>query len=151
MRLTRTCVLLLAGCSPLSTLAQAPAAQIAPYSIGRAPAGQLPDGPNRETVQRICSGCHSVQMFVGRGMTRQQWGGVVSNMIGRGAKISDEEYDQIVEYLGRTLPPGMQSGGTAPVTAKATPPVRKKNLIDQAGSDDKQVVDDEAAARGKTV
>ncbi len=150
MRLIRTCLLLLAGCSPLSILGQAPAAQIAPYSVGPAPAGQLPDGPNRETVQRICSGCHSVQMFTGRGMTRQQWGGVVSNMIGRGAKISDEEYDQIVEYLGKTLPPGQAGSGAVPAAAKAAP-VHRKSLIDQAGADDKQVVDEDAAARGKTV
>jgi len=74
MKFTSGCVLLLAGLASLSAL-------------GQAPVSQLPDGPNRETAQRICSGCHSVQMFLGRGMTREQWGGVVSNMIGRGAKI----------------------------------------------------------------
>ena len=118
MGFTRICVLLLAGFSPLS-------------GFGQAPVSQLPDGPNRETVQRICSGCHSVQMFTGRGMTREQWGGVVSNMIGRGAKISDEEFDQVVDYLAKALPPGKQANGNAPV-AKG-PPVHKKSLIDQAG------------------
>jgi mono/diheme cytochrome c family protein len=140
MRLARTCALLLAGCAPL-------------FALGQAPVSQLPDGPNRETVERVCSGCHSVQMFVGRGMTREQWGGVVSNMIGRGAKISDQEFDQIVEYLGKTLPPGRPatspSPGGPPVTL-STPP-RRKSLIDQAGSDDKQIVDEDLAARGKTV
>jgi cytochrome c oxidase cbb3-type subunit 3 len=139
MRFTRICVLLLSVCAPLCARAQAPASQ-------------LPDGPNRETVQRVCSGCHSVQMFAGRGMTREQWAGVVSNMIGRGAKVSDEEFDQIVEYLGKTLPPGKQATGSPAVaTAAKAAPARPRNLIDQAGSDDKQVVDEEAAARGKTV
>jgi mono/diheme cytochrome c family protein len=134
MRLTRACVLLLAAFAP---------------AFGQAPVSQLPDGPNRETVQRICSGCHSVQMFVGRGMTREQWGGVVSNMIGRGAKVSDEEFDQVVDYLAKTLPPGKQADGNAPGAKVA--PVHKKSLIDQAGADDKQIVDQDAAARGKTV
>ena len=111
MRFTRTCALLLAGFAPL-------------FAFGQAPVSQLPDGPNRETVQRICSGCHSVQMFMGRGMTREQWSGVVSNMIGRGAKISDEEFDQVVDYLGKTLPPGKQGGGNAPA-AKAAPAQRQ--------------------------
>jgi cytochrome c oxidase cbb3-type subunit 3 len=142
MRFIRTGVLLLAGFS--SALGQTP------YAIGPSPAGTLPDGPNREAVQRICSGCHSVQMFSGRGMTRQQWGGVVSNMIGRGAKISDDEYDQVVEYLGKALPPGGAPASPATATKPAAPP-RRKSLIDQAGSDDKQVVDEDAAARGKTV
>ena len=141
MRFVHTCVLFSAGLFSLPVL-------------GQAPAGALPDGPNHETVQRVCSGCHSVQMFTGRGMTRSEWGGVVSNMIGRGAKISDPEYDQIVEYLGKTFPPGgasvaTASTGAAPPKAAAAP--RRKSLIDQAGSDDKQVVDEEAAARGKTV
>ena len=93
MKLTSTCVLLLAGFASMS-------------AFGQAPASPLPDGPNRETAQRICSGCHSVQMFLGRGMTREQWGGVVSNMIGRGAKMSDQEFDQVVDYLATALPPG---------------------------------------------
>ena len=135
MSFLRSSVLLLCSLAPLCALAQAP---VSP----------LPDGPNRETVQRVCSGCHSVQMFLGRSMTREQWGGVVSNMIGRGARISDEEFDQIVNYLGQTFPAGKQdAASTRP--AKAAP--RERNLIDQAGSDDKQVVDEEAAARGKTV
>jgi mono/diheme cytochrome c family protein len=132
MKLLRACALLVAGFAPL-------------IALGQAPVSQLPEGPNRDTVQRICSSCHSVQMFLGRGMTREQWSGVVSNMIGRGAKLSDEEFDQVVEYLGKTLPPGKQGGG-----AKAAP-ARKKSLIDQVGANDKQVVDEEAAARGKTV
>ena len=57
MRFIRSSVVLLGGLIPLCAVAQAPASQ-------------LPDGPNRETVQRVCSSCHSVQMFSGRGMTR---------------------------------------------------------------------------------
>ncbi|HXP11972.1 MAG TPA: c-type cytochrome, partial [Acidobacteriaceae bacterium] len=136
MKLTSTCVLLLAGFASMS-------------AFGQAPASPLPDGPNRETAQRICSGCHSVSMFQGRGMTREQWGGVVSNMIGRGAKMSDQEFDQVVEYLATALPPGKQGGGGA--TPAKTAPVRKKSLIDEVGANDKQVVDEDAAARGKTV
>src|SRR5580700_6108797 len=129
MKLTSTCVLLLAAFASSS-------------ASGQAPASPLPDGPNRETAQRICSGCHSVQMFLGRGMSREQWGGVVSNMIGRGAKVSDQEFDQVVAYLAVTLPPD-KAGGTVAKTA----PVRRKSLIDEAGANDKQIVDEEAAAR----
>ena len=120
-------------------------------ALGQAAGPQLPDGPNREVVQRVCSGCHSVQMFAGRGMTREQWAGVVSNMMGRGAKMSDEEFDQVVEYLGKTLPPGKAAAAGPPAAMTTKAPPRPRNLIDQAGSDDKQAVDEEAAARGKTV
>jgi mono/diheme cytochrome c family protein len=80
-------------------------------------------------------------------MTREQWGAIVSNMISRGAKGSDEEFEEIVDYLAKNLPPTKEVGSTV---AKAKTP-RAKSLIDQAGPDDKQVVDEDAAARGKTI
>jgi mono/diheme cytochrome c family protein len=70
-------------------------------------------------------------------------------MIGRGAKMSDQEFDQVVDYLATALPPGKQAG--APTTAAKAAPVHKKSLIDEVGANDKQVVDEDAAARGKTV
>jgi cytochrome c oxidase cbb3-type subunit 3 len=137
MRLTRLCLLLTACLAPLAAL-------------GQAPSSQLPEGAHRETVQRACSGCHTVQMFAGRRMTRRQWDTTVSNMIGRGAKITDDEFDQIVGYLATTFPlNGEASAGTA--TAKQTKAPRKPSLIDQTGSNDKQVVDEDAAALGRTV
>jgi mono/diheme cytochrome c family protein len=80
-------------------------------------------------------------------MTREQWGGIVSNMISRGAKGSDEEFAEVVDYLATNLPPRKE--GSAPAS-NAKPP-RPPSLIDQAGANDKQVVDEAAALRGKTV
>ena len=134
MTITSTCVLLLAVLAPWCASAQPPGAQ-------------LPDAPNRETVQRICSSCHPAQIVLGRGMTREQWGAIVSNMISRGAKGSDEEFAEVVDYLAKNLPPSKEAGTP---TAKTKTP-RPRNLIDQAGANDKQVVDEEAAARGNTI
>jgi mono/diheme cytochrome c family protein len=137
LRLISLCLLLTASLAPL-------------IALGQTPVSPLPEGAHRETVQRACSSCHAVQMFTGRSMTRQQWGTTVSNMIGRGAKITDDEFDQIVSYLAATFPlNGESSTGTA--RAKQTKAPRKPSLIDQAGSNDKHVVDEDAAARGRTV
>ena len=123
---------------------------IANLALGQAPSSPLPEGAHRETVQRACSSCHSVQMFTGRRMNREEWGTTVSNMIGRGAKITDDEFDQIVGYLATTFPPGSQAnaGSTLSKQAKAA---RKPSLIDQVGPSDKQVIDEDAAALGRTV
>lgn len=119
-------------------------------AFGQTTSSPLPEGAHRETVQRACSGCHAVQMFTGHRMTRQQWGTTVSDMIGRGAKITDDEFDQIVGYLATAFPlNGDASTGTA--ATKRTKAPRKPSLIDQAGSQDKQIVDEDAAALGKTV
>jgi mono/diheme cytochrome c family protein len=80
-------------------------------------------------------------------MTREQWGATVSNMISRGAKGSDEEFAEVVDYLSKNLPPTGAAGPAGMKTKTQRPP----SLIDQAGANDKQVVDEDAAARGKTV
>jgi mono/diheme cytochrome c family protein len=134
MTFTRTSVLLLICFAPWCAL-------------GQSPGPQLPEAPNRETVQRICSACHPAQIVLGRGMTREQWGGIVSNMISRGAKGSDEEFAEVVDYLAKNLPPTKEAGPSVIQTKRPRAP----SLIDQAGANDKQVVDEDAAARGKTV
>ena len=137
MGFTRNCVLLLAGFAPLS-------------AFGQAPVSQLPDGPNREVAQRICSGCHSVQIFVGRGndagtmgRRRLQYDRPGREGLGRGIRPESST------ILPRTLPPGKQADGASGCEGPA--PVHKQSLIDQAGANDKQVVDEDAAARGRTV
>lgn len=111
---------------------------------GQNAGAQLPDAPNRDIVQRVCSACHPAQIVLGKKMTREQWGGIVSNMISRGAKGSDEDFAAIVDYLAKNLAPG--ANGTS-----STPARRAPSLIDQAGANDKQVVDEIAAQRGRTV
>ncbi|MEZ2346609.1 c-type cytochrome [Terriglobus sp. RCC_193] len=121
---------------------------------GQAANSPLPNGPHRDTVQRICSSCHAVQMFTGRKMSKEAWGTTVSNMIARGAKINDDEFDQIVTYLSATFPADgaeVVTGITRSVPTGQAKPPRRRSLIDQAGSDDKQVVDEDLAALGKKV
>jgi mono/diheme cytochrome c family protein len=109
---------------------------------------QLPDAPGRETFTRICSVCHPAEIVLGRGMTREQWGGIVSNMISRGAKGSDAEFAEIVDYLAKNLPakPEAAPQGRAQKARRGG-----GGLLDEAGASDKQIVDQDAAARGKTI
>lgn len=77
-------------------------------------------------------------------MSREQWGGIVSNMISRGAKGSEADFAQVVDYLSKNLPP--TAAGKAPAASARK---RGGGLLAQAGAADKQVVDPEAADRGK--
>jgi Cytochrome c. len=125
-------------------LLQAAMGPAALYAQSQNRAAQLPDAPGRETVKKVCASCHPAEIVLGRGMSREQWGGVVSNMIGRGAKGSEEEFAQVVDYLAKNLPPN------AAGAAGARPARKGGGLLAQAGASDKQVVDEEAANRGKT-
>jgi mono/diheme cytochrome c family protein len=124
-------------------LLQAAMGSAALYAQGQHSAGQLPDAPGRDTVKKICATCHPAEIVLGRGMSREQWGGVVSSMIGRGAKGTEEEFAQVVDYLAKNLPP------TAAGAATARPARKGGGLLAQAGASDKQVVDEVAANRGK--
>jgi mono/diheme cytochrome c family protein len=114
---------------------------IALYAQG----AQLPDAPGRETVKKICAACHPAEVVLGKGMSREQWGNLVSNMISRGAKGSSDEFAQVIDYLSKNLPPGVAGANSSPSRRKPA----GGGLLDQAGSSDKQVVDEEAAARGR--
>jgi mono/diheme cytochrome c family protein len=113
-----------------------------PQGVNRS--AQLPDAPGRETVKRICAACHPAELVLGKGMSREQWGGIVSNMISRGAKGTEAEFAEVVDYLAKNLPPHTDAQATT----------RRRGgggggLLAQAGPSDKHIVDDQAAERGK--
>jgi mono/diheme cytochrome c family protein len=112
------------------------------YAQGADRAVQLPDAPGRDTVKKVCAPCHPAELVLGKGMSREQWGGIVSNMISRGAKGTEAEFAQVVDYLAKNLPPHTDAQATAQKK-------RGGGLLAQAGPSDRQIVDDQAAERGK--
>jgi cytochrome c oxidase cbb3-type subunit 3 len=110
----------------------------------QAPGRELPNAPGRDTVQRICGGCHSPDMVRGRGRTREQWSEVVSSMIGRGAKGTPEEFSQVIDYLANNLGPNQTAANSASQRGHATHRF-------EAGPNDEQVADASAAARGQSL
>jgi mono/diheme cytochrome c family protein len=71
---------------------------------------QLPDGPGKEALERVCSACHGAEIVLGRGLTRDGWTQVVTDMIQRGAQGSEDDFAQIVDYLATNFPPKSDSG-----------------------------------------
>ena len=101
---------------------------------------------------RACGTCHAAEMVIGKSMNRDQWTAEVTDMIGKGAKISDADVPVVIDYLTQSFPPA------APVTAaSAPPPVRARGAGNGGGGgltmgpNDKHVVDPAAEARGRTV
>ncbi|HEX4168534.1 MAG TPA: c-type cytochrome [Bryobacteraceae bacterium] len=128
----------------LLAIAQCSAQHPSPEALAAPPARQqLPDAPGKEVVQKLCATCHSVSIIAGRGLTRDEWTEVVSSMISRGAKGTQGEFSQVIDYLSRNLPP----------KATGTPGAQRRGGGGgfSMGPDNKQIVDPAAAARGKTV
>jgi competence protein ComEA len=63
----------------------------------------LPAGPGRDTIVRICTDCHDLDVIEGRRRTRTEWRTVVDDMVSRGATASDDETKAIAAYLTAAL------------------------------------------------
>jgi competence ComEA-like helix-hairpin-helix protein len=64
-----------------------------------AAAQTLPDGPGKAVVERMCTPCHGLENVVRARMTKERWGGIVDDMVSRGASGTDDEIDQVINYL----------------------------------------------------
>jgi competence protein ComEA len=63
------------------------------------PSQTLPEGPGKTVVERMCKGCHTLDNVVRSRRTRDRWTEVVDDMVARGAKGSDSEADEVIDYL----------------------------------------------------
>jgi competence protein ComEA len=60
---------------------------------------QLPDGPGKDIVVRVCGACHQPERAASVRLTRDGWNEVLADMLKRGAKASDEDMTQLLDYL----------------------------------------------------
>lgn len=65
---------------------------------------QLPDGPGKEQVQRICKQCHELERSIAPRLNREGWKGTIDKMITLGAQGSDEDFELILDYLSKNYP-----------------------------------------------
>ena len=59
----------------------------------------LPAGPGKDATVKVCSGCHSVGIVASLRLTRDGWSAVMKDMVKEGAKGTDEELAQVLDYL----------------------------------------------------
>ncbi len=64
---------------------------------------QLPEGEEKALVEEICTQCHSLESTLRQRKDRTGWQKTVYDMILRGAFITTEEAEAIVNYLSRGL------------------------------------------------
>lgn len=83
----------------------------------------LPDGPGKAVVAKACLSCHNAKIATSKAGTEDEWADVVNQMIGKGALLSDDEADQVVEYLAKHFgPPDAKDGSTSAPSAAAPSP-----------------------------
>jgi mono/diheme cytochrome c family protein len=62
---------------------------------------QFPAGEGQAQVQTACGPCHAVTIVTAARKSEADWERTVQNMVNRGARVSDADYDVIVDYLVR--------------------------------------------------
>ena len=62
--------------------------------------------PEKPLQYRLCGACHAAEIVMSRRESRDGWSGVVEDMIQRGAKGSDDEFGEVVDYLVAHFPKG---------------------------------------------
>jgi len=55
-------------------------------------------------LNRVCTGCHALEVVTNSKMDRASWKGTVDNMVARGAVATSQEMSIITDYLARTYP-----------------------------------------------
>ncbi len=68
-------------------------------------AQELPPGNGRDTVQVACTACHGVDVILSRHRTPDEWRDVVSQMVGNGASMTDDQFAKVLKYLSTALAP----------------------------------------------
>jgi quinoprotein glucose dehydrogenase len=65
----------------------------------------LPAGPGRGVLARSCTSCHELGVVLARGRTRSEWADVTGLMVDRGAVVSADDRQILLDYLAETAPP----------------------------------------------
>ena len=68
-------------------------------AAGDTASAQLPDGPGKDTVVKVCGTCHEPNRAAALRLTREGWEQTVADMRWRGAKGTDDEFAAVIEYL----------------------------------------------------
>ena len=65
---------------------------------------KFPDLPGKAILLKVCNGCHPAESIAAKRHTREEWEAVIDKMTDAGATATDEEFDQIVDYLAKAFP-----------------------------------------------
>jgi competence protein ComEA len=66
-------------------------------------AQDLPDGPGKEQVLKLCRDCHDLDTITQENRTKESWKKTVAKMGDRGAEGTDEQFEAIVAYLTKNF------------------------------------------------
>jgi hypothetical protein len=85
---------------------------------------QLPDGPGKAEVQKLCSTCHPADRGASVRLTREGWQDVMTRMVALGLRGTDEELNAALEYLATHF----KGEAAAPLNLNRATPVQLQSI-----------------------
>jgi competence protein ComEA len=68
-------------------------------------AQDVPDGPGKDTLNKVCTTCHDLGVLQSMTGTAEIWQSVADDMKSRGADGTDADFKAIIEYLSKYFGP----------------------------------------------
>jgi competence ComEA-like helix-hairpin-helix protein len=65
----------------------------------------LPDGAGKAVTEKMCMPCHGLENVVKARLTKDRWAKEVDDMVARGATGTDDEIEQVINYLAANFGP----------------------------------------------
>jgi competence protein ComEA len=78
---------------------------IAAFLATPLPAVELPEGPGKAELEKLCIQCHDIAKSVSLRQDRNGWGVTMTKMAAMGMKGTDEEMQAVLGYLEKNFPP----------------------------------------------
>ena len=72
-----------------------------PAARGASSSSKFPEGPGKAALLKVCSDCHGPESAVAQFKTREEWSKTLDEMAANGAQATDEEWNQILEYVDK--------------------------------------------------
>src|ERR1041385_5803511 len=65
---------------------------------------QMPEGPGRAEVQKLCSECHELERSISLRQDRDGWKATINKMVSFGMQGTDRDFSLVLEYLSANYP-----------------------------------------------
>jgi competence protein ComEA len=115
------------------------------------PTASMPDAPGKAITVNTCTKCHAITNITSQHRDADTWTATVTKMVGYGATGTDDDLQQIVDYLTKYYGPASATAASPAASPSATPGaahakvmVNKETAVQLAT--DLGLTDDEAKA-----
>jgi cytochrome c oxidase cbb3-type subunit III len=109
----------------------------------------------KAVVQKVCGNCHTPESVITNRRSRAQWQETINKMITtQGAKGTPEEFATVLDYLTSQYGPSSPAPASPAGTGRGAGRGRgaaPQGMLGGAGPEDKHVVDEAAADRGRKI